>query len=145
MSVAELRELEEVKGLIARGQQVGVLTYPEIATATAELGLEESDVEELHGVVEGCEIELVEEIDPAIAAGLEIQRSRAPEQRSRRTAALDLRPEGTTDALGLFLKEIGKVSGAAISTPSRRWSSPTCAWSSRSRRTTATRACRSST
>jgi hypothetical protein len=38
MSVAELQELEEVKGLITRGQQVGVLTYAEIATATAELG-----------------------------------------------------------------------------------------------------------
>ena len=47
MSVAELQELEEVKGLIARGQQVGVLTYAEIATDTAELGLEETDVEEL--------------------------------------------------------------------------------------------------
>ena len=65
MSVAELQELEEVKGLIARGLQVGVLTYAEIATATAELGLDETDVEELHGLFERCEIELVEEIDPA--------------------------------------------------------------------------------
>ena len=37
MSGAELQELEEVKGLIARGLQVGVLTYAELATATAEL------------------------------------------------------------------------------------------------------------
>jgi hypothetical protein len=44
MSAAELQELEEVKGLIARGLQVGVLTYAEIATATAELGLEDTDV-----------------------------------------------------------------------------------------------------
>jgi RNA polymerase primary sigma factor len=49
MSVAELRELEEVKGLVARGQRVGVLTYAEIATATAELSLDETDVEELQG------------------------------------------------------------------------------------------------
>ena len=52
MSVAELQELEEVKGLIARGQQVGVLTYAEIATATAELDLDETDLEELHGSFE---------------------------------------------------------------------------------------------
>ncbi len=39
-------ELEEVKGLIARGLQVGVLTYAEIVAATAELGLDDSDVEE---------------------------------------------------------------------------------------------------
>jgi hypothetical protein len=36
MSVAELQELEEIKGLIARGSRVGVLTYAEIETATAE-------------------------------------------------------------------------------------------------------------
>jgi RNA polymerase primary sigma factor len=108
MSAAELQELEEVKALITRGQQVGVLTYAEIATATAELDLDESDVEELHGLVERCEIELVEEIDPATAASLNIER--APEKRTRRRKApLDLTPEGTTDALQLFLKDIGKV------------------------------------
>ena len=107
MSVAELQELDEVKGLIARGQQVGVLTYAEIATATVELGLEETDVEELHDLFEHSEIELVEEIDPATAAGLNIER--APEKRSRRKAPLDLKPEGTTDSLQLFFKDMGKV------------------------------------
>src|ERR1039458_8668401 len=105
MSVAELRELEEVKGLITRGLQVGVLTYAEIAAATAAVGLEETDFEELHGLLERCEIELVEEIDPATAVSLNI--NRAPEKRTRRKAALDLKPEGTTDALQLFLKDIG--------------------------------------
>src|SRR5438128_6862883 len=107
MSVADLQELEEVKGLIARGQQVGVLTSAEIETATAELGLDETDVEALHRLFERSEIELVEEIDPATAASLKIER--APEQRIRRKAPLDLTPEGTTDALRLFLKDIGRV------------------------------------
>ncbi|HEY6396411.1 MAG TPA: sigma-70 family RNA polymerase sigma factor [Solirubrobacteraceae bacterium] len=107
MSVAELRELEEVKGLITCGQRVGVLTYVEIAVATAELGLDETDVEELHGLFERCEIELVEEIDPATTASLNIER--APEKRTRRKAPLDNKPEGTTDALQLFLKDIGKA------------------------------------
>src|SRR5665213_3813900 len=109
MSVAELQELEEVKGLVTRGQQVGVLTYAEIATATAELDLDDTDVEELHGLFERCEIELVEDIDPATAASLKIER--APEKRTRpkATTALDLKPEGTTDSLQLFLKGIGKV------------------------------------
>ena len=57
--------------------------------------------------MERCEIELVEEIDPAAAASLIIDR--APEQRTRRRAALDLEPEATTDGLQLFLKGIGKV------------------------------------
>jgi RNA polymerase primary sigma factor len=107
VSGADLQELEEVKGLIARGLQLGVLTYGEIASATAELGLEDSDVEELHGVFERCEIELIEEIDPAVAASLAIEHT--PDKRTRRKTQLDLQPEGTTDGLQLFLKGIGKV------------------------------------
>jgi RNA polymerase primary sigma factor len=82
MSAAELHELEEIKGLIARGQQVGVLTY--------------------------AEIELVEDLDPALA-GVEVER--APDKRGRRKpkTALDLEPDMTTDSLQLFLKDIGKV------------------------------------
>ena len=107
MSRADLQELEEVRGLIARGLQVGVLTHAEIANVTAELGLEETDVEELHGVFERCEIELVEEIDPAAETSLILER--APTMPPRRKAALNLEPEGTTDGLQLFLKGIGKV------------------------------------
>src|SRR5450432_1356913 len=108
MSVAELQELEEIKGLMNRGQQLGVLTYAEIATAVSELDLDEADVEELHGFLERAEIELVEEVDPALAAA-EVER--APDKRGRRKAktALDLKPDMTTDSLQLFLKEIGKL------------------------------------
>jgi RNA polymerase primary sigma factor len=107
MSVAELREFEEVRGLIARGQRVGVLTYAEIAGATAELGLDDIEAETLHGLFEGCEIELVDEIDPATAMSVNIER--APEKRARRKPQLDLEPEITTDGLRLFFKDIGKV------------------------------------
>ncbi|MGO9900689.1 MAG: sigma-70 factor domain-containing protein, partial [Solirubrobacteraceae bacterium] len=107
MSLAELQELEEVRGLIARGQRVGVLSYAEIATATAELDLEESDIEALHGLFERDEIELVEEIDPATAPGLSIER--AAQEGTRDEAAPSLKPEGTSDALALFLRDVGKV------------------------------------
>ena len=108
MSVADLQELEEIKGLVTRGQQLGVLTYADIATAVSELDLDEADVEELHGFLERAEIELVEEVDPAIAA---TEMERAPDRRGRRKAktALDLKPDMTTDSLQLFLKDIGKV------------------------------------
>src|SRR6478609_12160953 len=104
MSVAELQELEEIKGLVARGTQLGVLTYAEVSSAVSELDLDESDVEELHGFLERAEIELVEEIDPAIAASAQVER--APDKRGRRKAkaALDLKPDMTTDSLQLFLK-----------------------------------------
>src|SRR5215217_5677403 len=107
MSVVDLQELEEVKGLLVKGQQVGVLTFAEIATAVAEIDLDEADVEELHGYLERSEIELVEELDPALEAA---QVERAPDKRGRRKkATLDLKPDMTTDSLQLFLKDIGKV------------------------------------
>ena len=102
----DLKELEEIKGLIKRGLKIGVLTYAEITIATVALDLEDVDVEELHDILERCDIELIEEIDPA-TAGLVIER--APEKRTRRKAPLNLEPDATTDGLQLFLKGIGKV------------------------------------
>src|SRR4051812_33302976 len=109
MSVAELQELEEVKLLITKGQATGVLTYAEVATALAEVDLDESDIEDLHGFLERSEIELVEEIDQQVpAAQAEAERDRGGRRRKAKTQ-LDLRPDMTTDSLQLFLKDIGKV------------------------------------
>ena len=107
MSVGELQELEEVKLLVTKGQTAGVLTYAEIANALAEVELDDGDIEDLHGYLEKSEIELVEEVDPAIAAA---QEERAVDRKSRRKkATIDLKPDMTTDSLQLFLKDIGKV------------------------------------
>ena len=106
MSVADLQELEEVKLLVVKGQATGVLTYAEVATALAEVELDEGDIEELHGYFEKSEIELVED-DPTHAAPVV---ERAVDRRSRRKkATIDLKPDMTTDSLQLFLKDIGKV------------------------------------
>ena len=109
MSVAELQELEEVKGLIVKGQTLGVLTHAEVDQAVAEHDVDEGDVEELKGWLERSEIELVDDVDPALAAANEVER--APDKRGRRRAKtpLDLKPDMTTDSLQLFLKDIGKV------------------------------------
>ena len=107
MSVAEFRESDEVRGLIARGRQVGVLTYAEIVDGTVELDLDDADLEALHALLEGCEIELVEEVDPATMVSMNVQR--APDTRARRKTPLDLKPDMTTDALQLFFKDIGKA------------------------------------
>ncbi len=108
MSVVELQELEEVKGLLAKGQQLGVLTFAEIKKAVGELDLDESDVEELNGFLEGSEIELVEEVDPAATIANQVER--APDKRrARKKSTIDFKPDMTTDSLQLFLKDIGKV------------------------------------
>jgi hypothetical protein len=156
MSATE-QELEEVQGLAARGQQVGGSTHPDVATATLELGLKEAGGDELHGVVDGCETDLVEEIALIAPASLTIEPR--PRSRTGRKAANDLTPDMSTDALQLLLTGISKLpllsAGRRLSSPngssvatwarSRRWSSRTFGWSSRSRSTTATRGCRSLT
>jgi RNA polymerase primary sigma factor len=105
MSSPELAELEEIRALIASGRQLGALTYGEVATAVAELDLDETDVEELHSFLEGCEIELVNDAawEPASPA------APPPDQAGKPTTPLDLTPDTTTDALQLFFKRIGRV------------------------------------
>src|SRR5689334_25229070 len=110
MLVAELQELEEVKGLISRGQQLGVLTFGDVASAVSEVDLDESDVEDLYGHLEKSGIELVEDMDPAQKAAAEAMPADTGKKgRRRQKQALDLKPDMTTDSLQLFLKDIGKV------------------------------------
>ena len=110
MTVGELHELDEVKMLVARGQEAGLLTFSQIATALAEVELEEGDIEEVHLVLERAEIELVEDDHP-FAQGAKPLAPEPKTSRSRKKASptLDLRPDMTTDSLQLFLKDIGKV------------------------------------
>jgi RNA polymerase primary sigma factor len=109
MSLADLQELDEVKGLVDRGQRLGVLTFAEVAGAVSELDLDEADVEELHGFLERAASELVEELEPALVAVAELER--APEKRGRRRpkTTLDPRPDMTTDSLELLMNDIGRV------------------------------------
>jgi RNA polymerase primary sigma factor len=106
MPSPELAELEEIRALIASGQQLGALTHGEVATAIAELDLDETDIEELHSFLEGCEIELVDDAAPQQAAPA-ARRDQA--HAGKPTTPLDLTPDTTTDALQLFFKGIGKV------------------------------------
>ncbi len=109
MLVAELQELEEVKGLVHRGQQLGVLTFGDVASAVSEVDLDESDVEDLYGHIEKQGIELVEDMDPAQKAAAEAMPVDTGKKGRRRKQSIDLKPDMTTDSLQLFLKDIGKV------------------------------------
>src|SRR5919106_1159299 len=109
MLVAELQELEEVKTLISRGQQLGVLTFGDVAAAVSEVELDESDVEDLYGHLEKTGIELVEDLDPAQRAAAEAEAEKSSGRGRKKKQTLDLKPDMTTDSLQLFLKDIGKV------------------------------------
>ncbi len=83
-----------------------MLTFAEVASAIAEVGLDERDLQDLHGILEHGGVELVEELDPPTTASPKIER--AAERRTRPKARLDLAADPTTDALQLLLKDIGK-------------------------------------
>jgi RNA polymerase primary sigma factor len=109
MVVAELQELEEVKTLVNEGQRLGVLTYGDVSSAVSEVELDESDVEDLYGHLEKAGIELVEDVDPALKPAKGEPEPAKGRGRRRQKAALDLKPDMTTDSLQLLLKDIGKV------------------------------------
>ena len=89
MLVAELQELEEVKSLLAKGQQEGVIAYGEVAKALSEVEVDEGDIEELYGYLEAQGVEMVDDLDPAQAAtGMEPADGKRG--RNRKQAALDL-------------------------------------------------------
>src|SRR3954471_15525814 len=109
MLQSELHELDEIKGLVVKGQQQGVLSYNEVADAVSEIDLDEADVEELYGFLEKSEIELVEDIDAGGGSKPEPERPETARRRRKPKGQIDLRPDMTTDSLQLFLKDIGKV------------------------------------
>ena len=94
MLVAEIQELEEVKTLVTKGQQLGVLTFGDVASAVSEVELDESDVEDLYGHLEKNGIELVEDLDPAQKAAAENERSDGKRGGRKRQKALDLEAFG---------------------------------------------------
>ncbi len=109
MLVAELQELEEVKSLITTGQQLGVLTFGDVASAVSQVDLDESDVEDLHGHLEKSGIELIEDADPALKPAEGEPEPAKGRRRRRQKATLDLKPDMTTNSLQLFFNDIGKV------------------------------------
>ncbi len=83
---------EDAKALVRQGQEAGFLTHEEIAAALGD-DLEPVQLDEFFGLLEELHIDVVDVEDDA-------------------EATLDLQPESrevSTDALQLFLKDIGKV------------------------------------
>jgi RNA polymerase primary sigma factor len=92
MSIAEVLETDEARGLLESGREAGSLSTEEIALALSELELDASQVDEVYHALEELQIEVVD--------GTE-EPEREVEQAQPR--------EVSTDSLQLFLKDIGKV------------------------------------
>jgi RNA polymerase primary sigma factor len=92
LSIAEVLETDEAKGLLESGRESGSLSTEEIALALGELELEASQMDDFYHALEELQIELVD--------GNSVE-EREPARETVR--------EVSTDSLQLFLKDIGKV------------------------------------
>jgi RNA polymerase primary sigma factor len=88
-AVVDLMETEDAKALLESGRENGQLSADEITVALDELDLEPAQIDDFYHVLEELQIEVV--------AGVE-EEEQVEEPR-----------EVSTDALQLFLKDIGKV------------------------------------
>ena len=84
-------EHDDAKALVRQGQEAGFLTHEEIAQALGDLDLEPLQLDEFYARLEELHIEVLEEA--------------VEEDREAEAAAREI----STDALQLFLKDIGRV------------------------------------
>jgi RNA polymerase primary sigma factor len=90
-AVTEVLETDEAKSLIASAQQTGSIRAEEVALALTELELDAAQLDEIFGALEEANVDVVTGDEEADEAARSTQR------------------EVSTDALQLFLKDIGKV------------------------------------
>ena len=100
----DLQELDEVRALLAKGREIGVLSDVEIVSAVGELELDDGDLQALRELLERADIELV--VDDRDAGGaVEVE----PAPGRRRGIRVDRSSEAATDSLAMFLREIGRA------------------------------------
>jgi RNA polymerase primary sigma factor len=92
MSIAEVLETDEARGLLENGRESGSLSTEEIALALSELELDAGQVDEVYHALEELQIEVVNGTEE-------------PEEPREVAQAREV----STDSLQLFLKDIGKV------------------------------------
>jgi len=108
-----ITEIDELRPLIAEGQERGFLTFEQIASCLEEVEVTKEQIVELHAFLEGEGIDIVgadgklattegRRFEPAVRdADKEPDAPRKPE--------IDLTVEPSLDSLRLYLRSIGKV------------------------------------
>jgi RNA polymerase primary sigma factor len=108
-----ITEIDELRPLIAEGQERGVLTFGQIASALEEIEVTKEQVSELHAFLEEQGIDVVgEDGRPAISEGGRFERAEAGADKTReapRKPEVDLTVEPSLDSLRLYLRAIGRV------------------------------------
>ncbi|MDQ3849438.1 MAG: sigma-70 family RNA polymerase sigma factor, partial [Actinomycetota bacterium] len=114
---APIHDLEELRGLIADGQERGYLTFDEIATALEEVEVTKEQVSELHGYLSEQGIDIVgpdgrhatSEAAKVEAAAEARKAGAAGGDGTAKKPEVDLTIEPSLDSLRLYLRSIGRV------------------------------------
>jgi RNA polymerase primary sigma factor len=108
-------ELDELRPLIAAGQDRGFLSFAEIETCLEEVEVTKEQVQELHAyldehgiVVVGADGRVAKSEAETVEAGA--QRGSDGERETRKKVEVDLTVEPSLDSLRLYLRAIGRVS-----------------------------------
>ena len=108
-----ITEIEELRPLIAEGQERGFLTFEQIASCLEEVEVTKEQVIELHAFLEGEGIDVVgSDGKPATTEGRRFEpavRDADKEPDAPRKPEIDLTVEPSLDSLRLYLRSIGKV------------------------------------
>ena len=107
-------EHEELRGVIAEGQERGFLTFEQLAASLEETEFTKEQVQELHAYLDEQGIEIVEaDGHPARSDGAAVEVSAAqavaPQPEQAKSPQIDLTVEPSLDSLRLYLRAIGRV------------------------------------
>ncbi len=111
---APIVELEELRQLIATGQERGFLTFAEIESCLEEVEVTKEQLHELHAFLDDAGIDVVE-ADGKIAKSENGTLERATEEAADpqpdrpKKVEVDLTVEPSLDSLRLYLRSIGRV------------------------------------
>jgi RNA polymerase primary sigma factor len=107
---APITEIDELRPLIAEGQERGFLTIEQIASSLEEVEVTKEQVAELHAYLEGEGIDIVgADGKPAISEGGRFERAPKDPADGPRKPEIDLTVEPSLDSLRLYLRSIGRV------------------------------------
>jgi RNA polymerase primary sigma factor len=111
---APIVELEELRPLIAEGQERGYLTIDEIQSWLEESEVTKEQVQELHAYLDDQGIDVVDgDGRPAKSEGSSVEASAVqaaePQPDQMKKVEIDLTVEPSLDSLRLYLRSIGRV------------------------------------
>ncbi len=111
---APITESDDLRPLIAEGQERGFLTFEEIATCLEEVDVTKEQIQELHAYLDDQGIEVVEadgRLAKSEGGSVEANAAQAAEPRpdQRKKVEVDLTVEPSLDSLRLYLRSIGRV------------------------------------